>query len=152
MTTPTTLKEQSSKDEAAIQALIEAGHRAHHTKDAAAIVAQYTADAIVFDLAPPLSRRGMNLQELKAWFDTWEGPVEREARDFRITVSGDVAFAHGFYRVSATTKSGGERAIFWMRATMCLLRNGDTWRITHEHTSVPFYMDGSFRAAVDLEP
>ena len=27
-----------------------------------------------------------------------------------------------------------------------------TWKIAHEHTSVPFYMDGSFRAAVDLEP
>ncbi len=33
--TPTTLKEQSLKDEAAIQALIEASHRAHHAKDAA---------------------------------------------------------------------------------------------------------------------
>jgi ketosteroid isomerase-like protein len=26
------------------------------------------------------------------------------------------------------------------------------WKIAHEHTSVPFYMDGSFRAAIDLKP
>ncbi len=24
--------------------------------------------------------------------------------------------------------------------------------ITHEHSSVPFYMDGSFKAAIDLKP
>jgi len=24
--------------------------------------------------------------------------------------------------------------------------------VTHEHVSVPFYMDGSYRAAVDLKP
>ena len=26
------------------------------------------------------------------------------------------------------------------------------WRIVHQHESVPFYMDGSYRAAVDLKP
>jgi hypothetical protein len=25
-------------------------------------------------------------------------------------------------------------------------------QITHEHKSTPFYMDGSFKAAVDLQP
>ena len=27
-----------------------------------------------------------------------------------------------------------------------------TWKIAHAHTSVPFYMDGSFKAATDLNP
>jgi PhnB protein len=26
------------------------------------------------------------------------------------------------------------------------------WKIVHEHSSTPFYMDGSYRAAVDLKP
>lgn len=26
------------------------------------------------------------------------------------------------------------------------------WRIVHQHESTPFYMDGSFTAAVDLTP
>jgi ketosteroid isomerase-like protein len=30
-------------------------------------------------------------------------------------------------------------------------REGE-WLVTHEHVSVPFYMDGSLRAAVDLKP
>jgi ketosteroid isomerase-like protein len=39
-----------------------------------------------------------------------------------------------------------------MRETVCLLREDGQWKIVHEHTSVPFYMDGSLRPAFDLEP
>jgi ketosteroid isomerase-like protein len=41
---------------------------------------------------------------------------------------------------------------WWLRITRTLARMAGDWRITHEHESVPFHMDGSFRAAVDLEP
>lgn len=146
------LKNQSSKDQADILALIETIHRAHHNKDAAGIVAPYASDAAIFDLAPPLSHRGMDLQQKKAWLDTWEGPLERESRDFEITVSGDFAFCHGFYRLSGTPKAAGRPISFWMRATVCLQRQSGGWRIVHEHESVPFYMDGSLRPAFDLEP
>jgi ketosteroid isomerase-like protein len=39
-----------------------------------------------------------------------------------------------------------------VRVTVVLRRIGGTWKITHQHTSVPFRMDGSFKAAVDLKP
>jgi ketosteroid isomerase-like protein len=39
-----------------------------------------------------------------------------------------------------------------MRWTVCLKRAGGAWQIAHEHTSVPFYMDGTFRPAFDLQP
>ena len=42
-------------DKAAIRAIIEAIHQAHHDKDAAAIVAPYAQDAAVFSLSPPLA-------------------------------------------------------------------------------------------------
>ena len=29
---------------------------------------------------------------------------------------------------------------------------GGVWRITHEHHPTPFYMDGSDKAALDLQP
>jgi PhnB protein len=139
-------------DKTEIRALIETVHKAYHDKDAAVIVAQYARDAVIFDLAPPLSHTGKDPQGLRAWLDTWEGPVDRQSRDFSIAVSGDFAFCHGAIRVSATTKAGSHAVVWWMRATMCLRRQGGAWKIVHEHTSVPFYMDGSFRAAVDLEP
>ena len=154
---PTTLTEQSStvsslNDEADIRALIESVHKAHHTKNAAAIAAAYTQGAAIFNLAPPLSHRGVDLEEKKAWLDTWEGPIDSESRDLRITVCGDFAFCHGFYRLSGTPKAAAQPISFWMRATVCLSRSARGWRIDHEHTSVPFYMDGSLRPAFDLKP
>jgi hypothetical protein len=64
-----------SQDEADIRALIEAAHQVHHDKDAAAIVARYTPGAPIFNLAPPLVHRGVDLQEKQAWLDSWEGPI-----------------------------------------------------------------------------
>jgi ketosteroid isomerase-like protein len=152
MMSTATLQPQSSKGEADIRALVESIHTAHHNKDAAAIVAPYAQDAVVCDLAPPLSHRGMDLQSKRAWLDTWEEPIDRESRDLNITVSGDFAFCHGFYRLSGTPKAAGRPISFWMRATVCLHRDAGAWRIVHEHTSVPFYMDGSLRPAFDLQP
>ena len=37
-------------------------------------------------------------------------------------------------------------------ATLGFRKIDDEWTITHEHSSVPFYMDGSFKAAIDLKP
>jgi ketosteroid isomerase-like protein len=147
-----TVKTHSSKDEVDIRALVESLDKAHHNKDAAAIAAPYAQNAVVCDLAPPLSHHGMDLQTKQAWLDTWEGPIDRESRDFNVTVSGDFAFCHGFYRLGGTPKAAGRPISFWMRATVCLLRTEGAWRIVHEHTSVPFYMDGSLRPAFDLKP
>jgi PhnB protein len=147
-----TRKDHASRDEAEIRALIESVDKAHHDKDATAIVTPYAHNAVVCDLSPPLSHQGMDLQAKQAWLDTWEGPVDRESRNFNIVVSGDFAFCHGFYRLSGTPKTAGQPISFWMRATVCLHRDGDVWRIVHEHESVPFYMDGSLRPAFDLKP
>ena len=148
----TMLNDQVAKDEADIQEVIGSIEKAHFDKDPASIAAPYTSDAAVFDLSPPLFHRGVGVQEKKAWLDTWDGPIERESRDLNVTVSGDSAFCHGFFRLSGPPKMAGQRISFWMRATVCLRREGDGWKIVHEHTSVPFYMDGTLRPAFDLKP
>lgn len=152
-----TLKEettpaQTAKDKSAIMAIIENLRKAHHDKNAPAFAAQFAPDAAIFNLAPPLIHRGVDLQEKEAWFDTWDGPIEIEPRDFNITISGDTAFAYGYLRLSGNKKGVDQPISFWMRETLCLERKGDTWQIVHEHTSVPFYMDGSLRPAFDLKP
>jgi PhnB protein len=150
--TTATMQVETSKDQAEILALIDKMHKANYEKDAAAFAALYTADAAVFNLAPPLVHRGIDLSEKKAWFDTWNGPVEVKARDFEVTVSGDFAFCHGFLHMRGDSKTAGREISFWMRTTIHLKRAVDGWKITHEHTSVPFYMDGSLRPAFDLNP
>jgi PhnB protein len=39
-----------------------------------------------------------------------------------------------------------------MRETLAFERVRGSWRIVHEHSSVPFYMDDSLRPAFDLLP
>ncbi len=40
----------------------------------------------------------------------------------------------------------------WFRSTIGLRRISGGWRIAHEHNSTPFPMDGSGKAALDLQP
>ena len=91
-------------------------------------------------------------EAMQEWLDTWDGPIEIQPRDFAFNVSGDVAYGYGYLRMKGTMKSSGEAVDFWIRSSVGLRREGGRWRIVHEHTSVPFHMDGSFRPAFDLTP
>jgi ketosteroid isomerase-like protein len=133
-----------------VDAVLEAVRRGYLDRDPAAITKQFTADAEIFDLAPPLAR-SIDARQIADWLATWSGPVETTPLNMKLTVSGDAAFCHGFIRVRARTKDGEDTA-WWTRATTCLVRREGQWKIVHQHTSVPFYMDGSFRAAMDLAP
>ncbi len=146
-----TLTADITRDEAEIRTLIEGVNRAHYAKDADGIAAAYAPHALICNLAPPLGHHGIDLREMQAWLDTWDGPIERESRDIEVTVGGDLAVARGYSRLGGT-KPAGHPISLWMRATVVLERHRGAWRIVHEHTSVPFYMDGSLRPAFDLEP
>ena len=149
MTTPSQQTPPSDKED--ISALLDTVVKAVHDKDAGAVVAQFDPDAVIFDLAPPLSHR-VDQQGWQDWFNTWEGPVERKSQDLNFTVMGDLAVVHGLYHESAISRDGGQPAEWWMRTTVALRRDTGRWKIIHEHTSVPYYMDGSLRAATDLRP
>ncbi|MGP1352569.1 MAG: YybH family protein [Parasphingopyxis sp.] len=129
------------------------GH-AIHNKDAAAAIACHADDFVSFDLAPPLARRNaeaLEPAEFEEWFATWDGPIETEPHDTEIFVSADMACAHGLLHMTGT-KVGGEKIDLWYRTKTCLRREGEDWLITHNHSSVPFAMDGSERALLDLKP
>jgi ketosteroid isomerase-like protein len=151
LNTLSTLNKAASKDEADILALVESMLRANHDKDAAAFAAPFAPDAAVFNLAPPLVHHGISLQQKQAWYDSWSTPVDLEAHDFKVSVSGDLAFCFGFLRLSGTKKGPEGSVSFWMRQTLCFERQGSEWKIVHEHASVPFYIDGTLRPAFDLK-
>jgi ketosteroid isomerase-like protein len=140
----------AESDKTAIRDVIAAVHKGLHNRDAGAVTALYAPDAVIFDLAPPLSH-AVDRAGLAAWLATWKGPVEQKAKELGVTVSGDLAVWHGYFHTTAVT-SGGEPAAWWERATLVFRREGGGWRIAQEHTSVPFHMDGSFLAATDLTP
>ena len=106
---------------------------------------------VQFDLAPPLRVVGADPKGLRDWFATWRGRIGYEIRDLHVTVGDDVAFCHGLIHLTGSRTDGSESNV-WFRNTLCLCKAGDAWKIAHGHESVPMYMDGSFKAAIDLEP
>lgn len=138
-------------EKAAVAAAIEGWAKAIGDKDAARAKSHLTDDVVQFTLAPPLQNRGKDAEDLQEWFATWKGPIGSETRDVEINVGGEVAFARSLVRMTGT-KTDGYEVDLWFRQTLGLVKQAGTWRIAHVHTSVPFYMDGSFAAAFDLEP
>ena len=143
---------RTTRDEDAILALLTSLRQAHHDKDAAAIANCYAADAVICDLSPPLAHHGVDVAEKQAWLDSWDGPIDLEPRDGRLTIDGNTAVMQGYTRMSGRPKAAGRPISFWLRDTICLKRGTAGWRIAHLHSSVPFYMDGSLRPAFDLQP
>ena len=133
-----------------IEVLYQKLARAHADHDADAIVEAYAPDAVIFDLAPPLGRRGINRDNVAAWLAGWDGPIQIDAVDVSLTVNGDLAFVSALNRMHG--RQGGEDQDLWYRTTMCIQKISGKWKIVCDHSSVPFYMDGSYRAAVDLKP
>ena len=147
MTTDT----NQARNEAQIRTVIDERTKALRAKDAAGVVRHRAPDFVQFDLAPPLIAAAADAKGLEAWFATWRGSLGYEVHNLNVTAGDDTAFCHSLNRMSGTN-TDGQGAALWFRQTLCFRRIGGEWRITHEHESVPFYMDGSFKAAVDLTP
>ncbi|HWU13504.1 MAG TPA: nuclear transport factor 2 family protein [Caulobacter sp.] len=140
-----------ANEQSAIRRAIDAWTRGLHDKDVEAAVASLADDFVRYSLAPPLGSTGANRAGLQAWFDTWSGPIGYVLADLDIAASGDVALAHGLGHLTGT-KTDGAVTDLWFRATLGLRKQGRAWKIVHLHESVPFLMDGSLKAAVELQP
>jgi uncharacterized protein (TIGR02246 family) len=140
----------STTDRTEIEALFQRLAKAHADHDAETIVESYAPDAVIYDLAPPLGHRGMTREAVTTWLAGWDGPILIDARDVNLMVDRELACSSALMRMRG--RQGGEDQDMWFRATMCLRKLNGQWRIIHDHSSVPFYMDGSYRAAVDLKP
>ncbi|GFE25663.1 nuclear transport factor 2 family protein [Streptomyces libani] len=141
-------------DEAQIRELLADRAEATKERDARRFLASCAPDLVDFSLAPPLQYKGpeaLDQQAVEAWYATWDGPIEVTLTQVEITVGGDVAFGHSINRMHGT-KTGGFEVELWSRSTVGLRKTDGAWKITHTHDSVPFLMDGSGLAALDLKP
>ena len=143
-----------ARDEMAIRALLAERAAALRDRDASRFVKSLDPSIVIFDLAPPLRRTGLELLDpagLQAWLDTWDDEIGYEMSELTIRIGGDIAYCHSLDHLSGT-RTDGEREDFWTRAIVGLRKTGDGWKVTHEHTSVPFHMGGTDRPAFDLRP
>ena len=133
---------------------LDAYSQAIHAGDARAAIAAYTDDATVYDLASPLVQPSAMVRDragLEQWFATWDGPVRIDADAMTIEVAGDLAVAWSLRHMTGI-KVGGAAQSLWFRSTAVLRRDGEMWKIAHLHESVPFAMDGSGKALLNLTP
>ncbi len=145
------MTDSRSEDEAGIHRIIADRRAALRLKDAEALTAHDAPGILSYDLAPPLMTTGSDLTSIRDWFATWDGPIDCEAHELSITSGDGVAWSTSLQRMRGT-KIDGTRIDLWLRATAGYRKIGGRWLVAHDHVSVPFYMDGSERAALDLQP
>jgi uncharacterized protein (TIGR02246 family) len=140
-------------NEAQIRHIVESWSAAVRARDVDRVMSHYAGDVVFFDLAPPLQLVGTAgyRRSLEEWFRSFSGPIGHEVHDLRVTAGEDVAFTTSVNRVTGA-RTNGERTDVWVRATVGYRKRDGAWKVSHEHVSVPFYMDGSDRAALDLSP
>ncbi|MFF0312032.1 YybH family protein [Streptosporangium sp. NPDC004379] len=145
----TTLREA---DEAGIRRRIDEIIEGLRAKDLEALRRLYTTDVVSFDVEPPLQHVGVDAK-LKNWAKVFAffQDVDYEVRDLTFTMGDDVAFGHGFGRLSGTLKDGTATNGMWVRATFCFRKVDGRWLIAHDQVSVPFDT-ASGRGVTDLEP
>ncbi len=135
---PTGRRTNDPNAEAEIRDLFEARTRALAGKDAATLAAANDPDVVVFDAVAPFVHRGAEAAARKQeWLAAYRTGIGHEIRDLEIAASADLAFCHFLVRISGTMVDGAEVGM-WVRATSCLRRSDDGWKIVHEHASVPF--------------
>lgn len=133
--------------------LIAAHHAAIAWHDAEAALDAVAPAATVFSLAPPLvqdTTPADGQAGLQVWMEEWTSGPDISLVDPKVRFAGDLAVAWGLARMRGA-KAAGEAGL-WYHKTIMLERAGAAWHIVHSHESMPFMMDGSLRAAVDLQP
>jgi ketosteroid isomerase-like protein len=149
-----TMEQSLPGEKATIRVLLEARAAALRNKDASQFVSAFDPSVVKFDLAPPLQQAGSSVLDpagLQWWLDTWDGNITIELAHLTITAADTVAFCHCLEHIKGR-RTDGELQDMWIRSTLGLTKLDGSWKITHEHNSAPFYMDGSDRPALDLRP
>jgi uncharacterized protein (TIGR02246 family) len=142
----------AAKEDAGMHAHIDALAQAIRAKDLDALMPHYAPDMTVFDVRPPLQRKGREAyrENFEAWFASVEGPIEYEMRDLQISASGDLGICHLLGHVRSMRKNG-RKADYWVRVTSGLRKEKGRWLVTHEHVSLPIHME-TMQAALDAKP
>jgi len=122
----------------AIRDILEKWARDTRTNRQDCILEHHKPDALIFDVLPPIQYEGV-----KAYRDSWDewqpettGSMTFEFEQLEVTAGSDVGFAHGLIRCGGTT-TGGHTFRDLVRATFCLVKLDDRWRIAHQHISKP---------------
>lgn len=142
-----TLSATDTDTPAAIRQLLHGYTQSVLAKDVEAFVALYAADVRVFDMWHRWSHDGQ--QPWREMVQGWFGSLRDERvlvafSEVRTRVAQDLAVLHAFVSFAAIDAGGATLRSMTNRITMALVRQGDGWKIVHQHTSAP--IDGETKA------
>lgn len=145
-------KTNPQSEEPAIRAMIDRFIEGVRAKDPSKLMELYAKDVVLYGMAPPLQEKGIEplFAASKTWLSSWEGPLEFESTDLKISAGTDVAFSHMLNHVRGKKRDGQPVDMYW-RATVCFRKIDNRWFVTHEHLSEPFDMN-TLQANLDLKP
>jgi uncharacterized protein (TIGR02246 family) len=128
-----------SDDEKTIRTQIERWAQAVHRGDMDAVLADRSADIVMFDVPPPQDGlRGIDAYRA-AWppFFEWQAAGALfEVVAVEVTAGVDTAFAHALLRCG-TPDELAANPDNRLRITFGLRKEGERWLVTHEHHSFP---------------
>jgi uncharacterized protein (TIGR02246 family) len=126
-------------DEQQIRTLIERWAAAVHRGDMGAVLADHSADIVMFDVPPPHD----GVRGIGAYRETWPGFFEWQARgasfeivSLDVTAGEDVAYAHALLRCGMPEELAANPANR-LRLTLGLRKEQGRWVVAHEHHSFP---------------
>jgi ketosteroid isomerase-like protein len=139
MNTPST----SSPGQEQVREILEQWAKATRTNLHDEILKNHAPDVVIYDVLPPMKYEGTDAYR-RSW-DDWQPDTQGEGQfdlqDLSVVAGTDVAFAHCFIRCGGALPDGKTFEDL-VRATFCLKKTGEAWRIEHQHISKPFELPG----------
>jgi ketosteroid isomerase-like protein len=136
-------KQDESTDLACIRDLLEAWASATRQGRKDQVLANHSADVLIFDVLAPMKYEGAEAYR-RSW-DEWQPETQGEGQfdleDLSIVAGAEVAFASAFIRCGGTLPNGRKFEDL-VRATFCLRKISGAWLVSHQHISKPIQMGG----------
>lgn len=120
--------------------MIDSYKQAVRNKDIEAFCALYDVDIHIFDMWGKWSMRGLDAwrEMASGWFNSLgTEQVIVEASHIESAVTTEMAIGHAILSFTAVSAKGEKLRSLDNRITVALKRTGDSWKVIHEHTSVP---------------
>jgi uncharacterized protein (TIGR02246 family) len=128
-----------TEDETQIRSLIEGWAEAVHAGDLDLVLADHSADIVMFDVPPPKE----GVRGIDAYRETWPPFFEWQRQgavfdlvQLHVTAGDDVAFAHALLRCGTAEELQRDPDLR-LRLTIGLRKDDGRWIVTHEHHSFP---------------
>jgi uncharacterized protein (TIGR02246 family) len=126
-------------DVAQIRTLIEKWAKAVHIGDMEGVLADHSADIVMFDVPPPEE----GVRGIDAYRETWPGFFEWQRRgavfeivSLDVTAGEDVAYAYALLHCGTPDELASDPDNR-LRLTVGLRKEDGRWVVTHEHHSFP---------------